>query len=651
MSNVFILKIREYNLLKWMSLLLFFLLDIPSSCIKGESIPNNGQLQIDSITFQFGPLAGELKNTILLDDTPTSLPPDSVKINLHNERYSRLVILYTGVGLLNAKPGKIQIEYRSDPSPVLSEWELLDWTITTPSKARIALTKVDWFRTDRGFEFGEKNSNIFFQSFPVDGSREIQNVTISVKGNGSQGDAGIFALSGCLVGSAIAKPINLNNYFNYDTIFNSKEESLYKGFRYDSKPQYFATENASRIFAAKASNNKYADPYEIYRSNPDFIIYDPTGGERRLWQDVPKWNEHLLVQETKDGQLLAMWTSGTKIVGYSRSKNGGSTWTKAKFFPDSAAWQVPIIAPSGRIYLVYTHGGFGGGFAWRLSDDHGRTWSDPLELTFAKTTIDNPQPGTNPKWISCTVPHFDKKGRPIIAYTLWAGRKGLPGGTGPAGHCEIHLMRLENLAKNPSLNELKINWLNQDRPITVPNPDTEGASFAQEPYIVDLPDDRMFMVMRTNRSEIWYTTSNDQGQTWRKTEPLRYRDNGRIIKNPVCPCPVFRLHHGDYVLLFNNNDGYVYGARSRWAQPNRRPAYICRGEFQPNAHQPIWWSDPPLLLIDNAGKSFRDRLEAAPYVSLTEHKGRRVLWYPDRKAFLLGKIIPDLWLDQLKITK
>ena len=50
-----------------------------------------------------------------------------------------------------------------------------------------------------------------------------------------------------------------------------------------------------------------------------------------------------------------------------------------------------------------------------------------------------------------------------------------------------------------------------------------------------------------------------------------------------------------------------------------------RGEFREDAHQPIWWSDP-VLFIDNAGKPFRGRLEAAPYVSITEIAGRRVLW-------------------------
>jgi hypothetical protein len=160
----------------------------------------------------------------------------------------------------------------------------------------------------------------------------------------------------------------------------------------------------------------------------------------------------------------------------------------------------------------------------------------------------------------------------------------------------------------------------------------------------------MLMVMRTNRGEIWYTVSEDQGESWRPTEPMRHHDHGEILRQPVSPCPVFALRRGDYLLLFNNNDGFVYDAPGRWHVRNRRPAYFCRGEYRPDSHQPIWWSRP-LLFIDNAGVPWNGRHEAAPYVSLTEHAGRRVLWYPDRKGFVLGKVVPDRWLDQLSVPQ
>ena len=107
------------------------------------------------------------------------------------------------------------------------------------------------------------------------------------------------------------------------------------------------------------------------------------------------------------------------------------------------------------------------------------------------------------------------------------------------------------------------------------------------------------MIIRTNRGETWYTVSDHGGTAWREAEPLRTRDGGDVLQQPASPCPVFALARGDYLFLFNANDGYAYGATSTWDVRNRRPAYLCRGEFRPGAHQPIWWSEPKLF-IDNA---------------------------------------------------
>ena len=226
----------------------------------------------------------------------------------------------------------------------------------------------------------------------------------------------------------------------------------------------------------------------------------------------------------------------------------------------------------------------------------------------------------------------------------------MPGGTVgiTSRYSQVEIVRIENVEAASAPVDLRFTWLNRDAPITVPHETIEGASFAQEPYLVDLPDGRMMMTVRTNRGEAWYTVSTDEGETWRETEPLRYRDGGALIQQPVAPAALFRLDRGDYLYLFNNNDGYVHGATSRWDIRNRRPGYICRGEFRSTAHQPIWWSQPKLF-VDNGGVRWRLRLEAAAYVSLTEQRGRRVLWYPDRKGFLLGKHVPDAWLDLLEV--
>ena len=43
--------------------------------------------------------------------------------------------------------------------------------------------------------------------------------------------------------------------------------------------------------------------------------------------------------------------------------------------------------------------------------------------------------------------------------------------------------------------------------------------------------------------------------------------------------------------------------------------------------------------------------EIATYTSLTEWRGKRVLWYPDRKYYLLGKYIPDEMLSDMTVDE
>ena len=81
----------------------------------------------------------------------------------------------------------------------------------------------------------------------------------------------------------------------------------------------------------------------------------------------------------------------------------------------------------------------------------------------------------------------------------------------------------------------------------------------------------------------------------------------------------------------------------RDTQMHRRPIYTLIGHFQPNADQPVWFDEPKFffdhdgLLLGPPGKL--GRLDLALYSSVTLIDGRPVLWYPDRKFFLLGKVI------------
>jgi hypothetical protein len=165
--------------------------------------------------------------------------------------------------------------------------------------------------------------------------------------------------------------------------------------------------------------------------------------------------------------------------------------------------------------------------------------------------------------------------------------------------------------------------------------------------------------MRTLTGYIWYSVSEDDGATWREPQMLRYQDGGDGIKQPWASCPIYRLRDGRFLLVFHNNDG-TKGTfsqyKDRWNvnQANfiRHPAYIAVGEYRPEAYQPIWFSQPCKLLdTDGVPIGPKGTAEIATYPSLTEYQGQRVLWYPDRKYYLLGKYITDNMLAILAVPQ
>ena len=74
----------------------------------------------------------------------------------------------------------------------------------------------------------------------------------------------------------------------------------------------------------------------------------------------------------------------------------------------------------------------------------------------------------------------------------------------------------------------------------------------------------------------------------------------------------------------------------------RHLAFIALGEFRPNSRQPIWFGQPDLIL-DTGGVPVgpKGTAEIATYTRPTESTGKRILWYPDRKYYLLGKYIAN----------
>lgn len=415
---------------------------------------------------------------------------------------------------------------------------------------------------------------------------------------------------------------------------------------------------------------------EWKRTGPDEVVYIPKGNHDGD-------NEHFLVFEApKSDELLAMWTQssvegrGDNRIVITRSMDG-IQWSNPLIIAGSgpgrterqASWGFPIVAKTGRIYCFYTkeiekfdQRQSSGAMGCAYSDDNGYTWQYGKDIQVPKTKYDNPDPSVPPNWIVWQKPVRDGKGGWIAGYTRTSSEKAVkkPNPNWTDTDSRSAFVRFDNIDDGPDPENIRLTWLpkNSDG-IEVPHKIFPQISVCQEPALLLLPDGRLFTVTRTMTGSIWYSVSDDGGESWRAPEPLRYRDDGDEVNNPMAPSPLYTLSDGRFLLVFNNNNGTrgEYDQfRKKWTvnQLNylRNPAFIAVGEFRPDAHQPVWFSAPKEIL-DTDGVIFgpKGTASVAMYPSLTEWHGKRMLWYPDRKHFLLGKHITDDMLSDMKVPE
>lgn len=397
---------------------------------------------------------------------------------------------------------------------------------------------------------------------------------------------------------------------------------------------------------------------EWRRSKPDVVVYLPKEGDLNDGD-----NEHFLVFESsKSRDLLAMWTQSTvEVYGdnhivLARSKDG-IKWSEPKFIVGStggkkqiqASWGFPLPSKQGRLYCFYTKAEkagiwFGGNMGRLYSDDDGEMWAEGPDFS-----MPCPNP-TEPDWfIVWQKPFRDSKGRWMAGYSAGV----VDGAVGS------YFMRFDNIDEGPDIEEMRITLLPLDgRGLNLPKYASDHCPEAidpiemleaAEPSVVLLPDERLFVTLNTATGHIWYSVSEDDGESWREPEILCSRDQGEPFKNPPTCCPIYPLEDGRYLQVSFNNNDYLTALRSGKKRPDgmgpfthRRPAFIAVGEFRSDAHQPIWFSKPKQILdSDGVVVSLKGTNEIGTYTSFTVYKGIQTLWYPDRKYYLLGKFITD----------
>ncbi len=445
---------------------------------------------------------------------------------------------------------------------------------------------------------------------------------------------------------------------------------------------------------------------EITRTRSDFIVYVPKSTDGST---ADTGNEHFLVFPGPDGSLMAVWTQSTveghrdHRIMFSKSIDKGRTWADPKFLvgvkagqgdkisiPTSmwpgkwempperglrqASWGYPLLSKSGRIYIVFNqfqgivdvHYEMTGTMDAIYSDDYGLTWSKPQTIPMKRSIWDHPDPSKHPNWIVWQRPQPDLKGSWFTGFTRWISpavrhsSEGVDRWFRP--EAVIEFMKYENIDDDPEPKDIRISWFASDhRALRVPHFDQPALSIAEEPSIVRLPDNRLFCTMRTTTHYIWYSISDDDGEKWSAPQPLLYHDHGKPIISPVFCTPVYRLSDGRYILIHHpayktpdlrKKYNVPSGGESFGYVLNRRPAFIALGEYRPTSQQPIWFSKSKLFM-DNDGVPLgpRGRVDTGGYGSLTSLDGENVFWHPDRKFFLLGKIITKEFLADMKVPE
>jgi hypothetical protein len=428
---------------------------------------------------------------------------------------------------------------------------------------------------------------------------------------------------------------------------------------------------ADTNFIATAADLEARIPSQLRITRPDYVVFVPEVAGDKV---SDTGNEHFLVFDGPDGSLMAVWTQSSaeaqpdQHIAFSRSTDEGVTWSKPRIIAGPkkagaghmASWAYPLVSTSGRMYVLYSqhigkHDSFFHSTGWLhgiFSDDRGQTWSPPENIPVARSINDNPDASFPPNMLCWQKPlRLGQGGKYLAGFTRWtsnAVRKN-PTGSWISHDSRVEFMRFENVDDNPRVADLKIRWFAaNEKALAVPLPGHPEVSACQEPSIVRLPDGRLFVVMRTASGSPFWSTSADGGETWAPPRRLLRRDGGEPLLHPLSPCPIYDVGgntagSGRYVLFIHNHDGHYKNFGPTDTSHHRRPVYLVPGRFRPGAEQPVWF-DESRLFMDHDGVSLGKpgtpgRTDLALYASFTVRQDRAVLWYPDRKFFLLGRVI------------
>ncbi len=360
--------------------------------------------------------------------------------------------------------------------------------------------------------------------------------------------------------------------------------------------------------------------------------------------------------KTADGAWLCVMTTGHGEEGThgqhivaTRSTDHGRTWSPLVSIEPAdgpeASWAMPLIVPGGRIYVFYTYNAANlrevianegpghdyatrrvdtlGEYAFKYSDDHGRTWStDRHFIPIRAMAIDRANPYHGAVRFQWGV------GKPVVHKgIMWLGFSKIGHfGEGFIAQSEACFLRSDNICTEPD--PLKIQWE------TLPDGDhglrSPEGPIAEEANLTVLSDGALFCTYRTTDGHPCHAYSRDGGHTWTPSAFMTYHPGGPPLAHPRAANFVRRLDAppftGRFIYWFHNHDGKGYEGRNI--------AWLLGGveADSPNGRI-IRWGRPEVVLYStdrNLRMSYPDFIEdnSALYITETQKNVARVHQIP-----------------------
>lgn len=374
------------------------------------------------------------------------------------------------------------------------------------------------------------------------------------------------------------------------------------------------------------------------QDTPALPVSDPRDIRTGLVLPDEGYCDQPYVVHTADGAWLCVMTTGPGHEGAGgqhvvslRSEDHGRTWSEPVDVEPAdgpeASWGMPLVTPAGRVYVFYVYNGdrvtgrradMLGWYCYRYSDDGGRSWSaERYRLPLRLTAADR---GND--WEGA-VQIFWGIGKPIAV-----------GDDALFGFTKIGRYMLEQsegwFFRSPNVlserDPAAIEWEllpEGDHGLRAP----EHGSIQSEQNLVALSDGSLYCMYRTTMGYPCHAYSRDGGRTWTAPEAATYTPGGRRFKHPrACP-RIWRTRGGRFLFWFHNN------GEKDWSPGTRNPGWIAGGVERDGF---IHWSQPEVLLYD------RDPQVRISYPDLIEEDGRTWITETQKSVARVHEIDPEL---------